>query len=183
MIADNKVPFNSKQLRANLNTAKTDSKLIFAGDSTAEKAYDAVVDEFVKHVDGKDTLGLFDARQFFDSVMSRKFPNAFKKDPTGQFLNPTDNARVTAILDVRRAANEYISDLLPVNNPYRKALKNESYMIDALGRIASKNSRIIGKNKLQIWTEKYPILKGLVQYGLPIGGGIGLGGAVIGSTD
>jgi hypothetical protein len=62
-VAENKVPFNTNQLKTKLMSAKEDSKLIFASDATAEKTYDAVVDEFLKHVAKKDTAGLLASRQ------------------------------------------------------------------------------------------------------------------------
>lgn len=188
MIADNKIPFNEAQLRTKLGIAKQDSKLMFAGDSAAEKTYDTVIDEFIKFVNKgkKDTLGLFDSRQSFDSYIQRKFPNVFKKDATGQFLDPKDSLRSNAILDIRRAANEYIAEQLPVNNPYRKALLQESYLFDGIGRIVSKNYGVIGKNKIQLLTEEYPILKGLVgKIALATGllGSVGIGASILNSSD
>ena len=183
MIANNKVPFNENQLRSRLATAKEDSKLLFAGDTSSEKAYDAIIDEYVKFVNkgNKDTLGLFDSRQSFDSYIRTKLPNAFKKDATGQFLDPRDNIRVNAFLDVRRAANEYVAELLPPNNPYIKALKDESYVLDAIGRVSSKNKAMFTETRLQSIIEEYPILKYFI--GGTIGGGIVAGGALVGSTD
>lgn len=188
MIADNKVPFNEAQLRTQLKAAKEESRLLFAGDNAAEKAYDAVTDEFVRFVNQgkKDTAGLFQARKAFDSYMKGKLPNAFKKDATGQFLDPRDAIRTNALLDVRRAANEYIASQLPANNPYRSTLKKESYILDAIGRIATKNAGVINKNKIQLYTQKHPILKWLVGAGALAtlgGGGIGVGGAIINSSN
>jgi len=45
----------------------------------------------------------------------------------------------------------------------------EHYMLEALSNIAEKSQNIVGKNKLQIITEKYPILKWLVVGGALIG--------------
>lgn len=178
MLADNKVPFNTAQLRSRLNQAKDANKLVFASDATAEKTYNAVVDEFMKHVQNKDTLGLFDARQTFDKVP------AIKKLLDSEALG--ENVRKQIVLDVRRAANEYVAEQLPANNPYRPALMQESHMIEALGNIASKNAADIGKNNIQILTEKYPIIKWLVggtAAGLLGGAGIGVGSTIINSTD
>lgn len=187
MIANSAVPINPSKLKARLNTVKKDNELLFAGDEAAAKAYDAVINEFVSFIGKgkKNTLDLFDGRQAFDSYITGKFPNAFKKDPTGQFVDPKDNIRYNAILDVRRAANEYISDLLPVNNPYRSALRRESYLFDAIKRVAEKNANQIGMNRIQLLNQKYPLLKWAVGsiVGLGVAGGVGTGAAFIGSTN
>jgi len=178
LIKDKKVPFNTNQLLARLNAAKADNKLIFASDATAENTYNAVVDEFVKHVQKKDTLGLFQARQSFDKIP------AIQKLLDSEGLG--ENVKKQIVLDVRRAANEYVASLLPANNPYRALLRQESHMLEAVGNIAEKTASVIGKNKLQILTQKYPVMKWLIggaATGLVGGAGIGVGNAIIGSTN
>lgn len=178
LIAQKKVPFNTNQLRTRLNAVKDESKLIFASDTNAENTYNAVVDEFMKHVKSKDTLGLFEARQTFDKIP------AIKKLLQSEGLG--ENVKKQIVLDVRRAANEYIASLLPANNPYRALLRQESAMIEAVGNIAEKNAKVIGQSRLAILTAKYPILKWLVggvATGVAGAAGIGVGGAIIGSTD
>lgn len=178
LIAQKKVPFNTNQLRTRLNAVKEESKLIFASDTNAENTYNAVVDEFMKNVKNKDTLGLFEARQTFDKIP------AIKKLLQSEGLG--ENVKKQIVLDVRRAANEYIASLLPANNPYRALLRQESAMIEAVGNIAEKNATTIGKNKLQILTQKYPILKwfiGGTAAGIAGGAGVGVGSTIIGSTD
>lgn len=177
-IAQNKIPFNTSQLRTQLNVAKAESRLIFASDKTAEKTYNAVVDEFMKHVEKKDTLGLFQARQSFD-----KLP-AIKKLLQTETLG--ENTRRAIVLDIRRAANTYVSNLLPKGNPYKNALLRETNMLEALSNIADKNYKMIGQNKLQILTAQYPILKWLVggiATGIAGAAGIGVGSSIISSTD
>lgn len=178
LITQKKVPFNTNQLRTRLNAVKEESKLIFASDTNAENTYNAVVDEFMKHLQKKDTLGLFEARQSFDKIP------AIKKLLQSEGLG--ENVKKQIVLDVRRAANEYIASLLPANNPYRALLRQESAMLEAVGNIAEKNATVIGKSKLAILTQKYPILKWLVggaATGIVGAAGVGVGGAIIGSTD
>lgn len=178
LITQKKIPFNTNQLMTRLNAVRDESKLIFASDATAERTYNAVVDEFMRNVGKKDTLGLFEARQTFD-----KLP-AIKKLLQSEGLG--ENVKKQIVLDIRRAANEYIASLLPANNPYRALLRQESAMIEAVGNIAKKNAKVIGQSKLAILTAKYPILKWLVggvATGVAGAAGIGVGGAIIGSTD
>lgn len=173
-VKDNKVPFNTKQLTKQLNNGKDELKLVFASDKQAEKTYDAVVKEFMKHVAKKDTAGLLDARQEFDKIP------AIKKLLDSQGLG--ENTKKEVVLTARRMANEYIAKLLPTGNQYRNQLLQESRMIEAIGNIAEKNTTMIGKNKLQQLVNEYPVLKWAVS-GAVGAAGIGVGSTIIGSTD
>jgi len=127
MVADRKIPFNKAQLRSRLNEGKEELRLIFASEKGAERIYNAVVDEFMRHVEKKDTLGLLDARQDFDKVPAIK--KLLQTEGFGE------NTRKQIVLEVRNAANHYVSEHLPKNNPYRAALRKESKMIEALENI------------------------------------------------
>lgn len=177
-VIQNKVPFNTKQLKSQLNAGKDELKLIFASDTTAEKTYNAVVDEFMKHVSSGDTAGLLEARKTVDKIP------AIKKLLSSQGLG--ENVKKEVVLTVREMANRYIADLLPAGNNFRASLLKESKMIRAIENIAEKNRDMIGKNNLQILAQRYPILKwviGGVATGIAGSAGIGVGSAIIGSTD
>ncbi len=177
-IVKNKTPFNAGQLKTRLVGGKDDLRLIFASDKTAENTYNAVVDEFMRNVSKKDTAGLFQARKTFDRIPAIK--KLLETDRLGE------NARKEIVLAVRRAANEYIASQLPKGNQYRDLLTKESHILEAIGNITQKNIGIIGKNKLQMLTIKYPILKWLIggtAAGAVGASGIGVGGAIIGSTN
>lgn len=178
MIAERKVPFNGVQLRSQLNKGKDQLKLVFASDKTAERTYDAVVDAFMDEVKNKDTLGLLKARQSFDQLPAIK--KLLETDKLGE------NARREISLAVRGQANNYVADLLPPNNPYRALLKKQTHMIEAMENIGINNKGAIGLNKLQILAKKYPWLYwaiGGAATGIFGGAGIGVGRAVVGSTD
>jgi len=170
-ITQNKTPFNMKQLKSKLIDGKSDLEFIFTSDSNAEKTYNAVSNALMKEVKSGDTLGLFKARQSFD-----KLP-AVQKELQRNTLG--ENTRKEIILQVRKMANEYIASTLPKDNPYRANMLQEHYMLEALSNIAEKSQNIVGKNKLQIITEKYPILKWLVRGTATAA----VGGALIGSSD
>lgn len=177
-IQDNKIPYNTAQLRSKLETGKEDLKLIFASDKSAERTYDAVTDAFMDTVGKKDTLGLFQARQDFDQIPA--IQKLLQNDKLGE------NARKEIVLAVRGAANDYIATQLPKNNPYKAAMLNQRYALEALGNIADKSASIVGKNNLQILTDKYPVLKwviGGVATGITGAAGIGVGSALIGSSE
>src|SRR3990167_7536975 len=177
-ILQNPKPFNANQLKTRLNSAKEELDLIFASDSAAENTYNKVVEAFMRSVEKKNTLGLFDARQSFDQLP------AIKKLLNTQGLG--ENTKKEIVLSVRRAANEYIADLLPQGNQYKNTMRMESYMLEALGNISEKGVAIIGKNKLQIFTAQYPILKWVVggaAAGAVGAAGIGGGSSIIGSSE
>lgn len=167
-IKANKVPFNRNQLRAQLNSGKADLELVFASDKTAERTYDAVVDAFMKEVGDGDTLGAFTARQDFDRLPAIK--KLLETDTLGE------NARREIVLSVRGAANNYISSLLPKNNPYRNLLLREHYMLEALENMADKAASRIGKNKLQLMIKEYPIIRWLGGGAVGAGTGVALFG-------
>lgn len=174
----NKVPFNTNQLKSQLNAGRDELQLIFASDATAERTYNAVVDEFLKHVKTKDTAGLLEARQVVDKIP------AIKKLLDSRAMG--ENVKREIVLTVRGQANRYIAQLLPKGNKYREALLQESRMIEALGNLAEKGTITIGKNKLQMAARKYPILKlliGSAVVGTTGAVGVGVGGSVIGSLD
>lgn len=177
-VKENKVPFNTNQLKRQLNNGKDELNLIFASDSNAEKTYDSVVREFMKHVENKDTEGLLEARQAFDQIP------AIKKLLNSQGLG--ENTRKEVVLTARDMVNRYIADLLPEGNQYRSDLLQESRMIEAIGNMVDKNISMIGKNKLQMLTSQYPILKWIIG-GLATAAvgaaGVGVGSAIIGSSD
>jgi hypothetical protein len=158
MIAQRNAPLDVNKLDSYFAKAKEDSKLIFASDPTAERTYDAVIDAFRRNIASPDTMGVFDGRQSFDQL------------PAIQKLLNTEgmgeNVRREVVLGVRNAANQYIADALPANNPYRKAMQAESRMIEALGNIGANNQKVIGSNKIQLLLKEYPILKWVIGAGI-----------------
>lgn len=157
-IEKNNVPLDEGKLQEKLAAAKENHNLLFAGDDKAHQVYDAVTNEFMKQLSSKDAKGLFQTRQGFDKYLQTKIPNLFKKDMTGQFLDPRDSVRQNAALDIRKAVNQYISESLPAGNPYKETLQQESDMLTALQRIADKNTGKISKNNLKLLINRHPIL-------------------------
>lgn len=170
----NKVPFNTNQLAKQLNDGKSELDLIFASDKNAERTYDAVSKKFIELVQNKDTAGLLDARQEFDKIPAVK--KLLESDKLGE------NARKEIVMSVRTQANKYVANLLPKGNQYRETLLKESRMLEAIGNLAEKNTGVIGQNKLQTLAKNYPILKWIAG-GIAGGASVGVGGAIIGSTD
>lgn len=177
-IATNKAPVNKNQIRAQIMQGKDKLRLVFASDATAERTYDAVADAFMAEIRGGDTLGVFGARQTFDKIPAIR--KLLQTSPLGE------SARKEIVHTVRGEANRFIADLLPKGNPYRKAMLEEHLMMETYRNMAAKFQNIVGKNKLQLLTAKYPILKWVVG-GLAAGAigaaGVGVGSTIIGSSE
>ncbi|MEK7112579.1 MAG: hypothetical protein AAB875_04585, partial [Patescibacteria group bacterium] len=184
------IDLDMSRLAAKLESAKDESQLLFASDASAERTYNLVAKEFLKHVKNQDTLGVFEARQTFDKLPKiKKLLSTIEKGPGGF----TENVRKEVILDIRRAVNEFVADDLPQGSAYRELLMRESYLIEGIWNAAENNYQQLGKNGLQILAEKYPYLYwiiagtvGAAVYGLGaqfLGKAVGLGKVIVGSTD
>ena len=172
-LKDNDTPFNEKTLRATLNRVKEDSRVIFGSDKTLQNNYDAVVDEMVKHANkGKKNLsGLLQARRDFDRVVKQKFPNVFKN-------LGGDNVRSNAILDVRRAVNDFIAETLPTGNKYKGQMEQMSSMFTAIKNISARTASTVDESLLkraQTALSQHPTLAQLGLLGATAGGGTVLG--------
>lgn len=165
MIRERKFPFNLNQLRSKLTAIKKDSEIIFTTDPTIEKTYDALIKTFLREVGKKDTFGLFQARQSFDKIPAVKKLLDSIKGAQGE------NLRRQAVLDIRRAVNEYIADLLPKNNPYQPLLRQESYMIEAISNLAEKSKGLGGTTEITRFLEQNPTLKYIIRQTIPFGAG------------
>lgn len=137
--------YNDNQLTSRLNSAKNDSRVIFGSEKSIENTYDAVIDEFmrIKAKYPNTVGGLRDARVEFDGVVKQKFPKVFD-NPAG-----TDVARYNAIVDVRRAVNDYSFDLLPENHPYKKQLETMTNLYAAQKNIAVKTAKTLDVGQMQ----------------------------------
>jgi hypothetical protein len=173
-IAEHKAPFNEAQLRSKLEATKADNAVVFASDPTLEKTYNALIDEFVSHVQSKDTAGLFAARQSFDKIP------VVQKLLDGLQGAQGENLRRSAVLDIRRAANEYIADLLPEGSPYKSFMQKESRMLEAVGNKAENlRGNTVDKNAIQAMIKKNPYIGPLLKYIIPTGVAAAAGTAYI----
>ena len=154
--------FNTNQLRSYLSKVKDENRLVFASDPQAEKVYDAVIDALVSEVKQGNTKALFEARKSFDKLPAvQKLLNS---SPLGE------NLRREAVLDVRRAANDYLQELLPEGDQFRVLLKEESLMFDAINNLATKYAKdALTKSKLRQAIDKVPFIRDILQGVLPAG--------------
>lgn len=173
-VKDNNVIFNRGELKNALNRGKDDLDLLFTSDTLAEKTYNKVVEKAMAQVDVNDIDSLLSGRKSFDQLPAVQ--KLLNNDRLGE------NSKREIVLAVRKAANQYIASRLPVGNTFRADLLKQHNMLEALGNIADKAFDELGKNKIQLLNEQYPLLKWIIGAGI-LGGGVGAGGAFIGSTD
>lgn len=171
-LKQNNAIFNNNQLTSKLSEAKEASRVVFGSEKSIENTYDAVVTEFVRIMEGKGNTvsGLWEGRKEFDSIMKSKFPKVFNNPAT------TDAPRYNAINDVRRAANNYIEELLPEGNAYKEQMKKMNNMYTARTNIAESAVDILDKSKTKIILEflrANPIVSGftggILTYGAMTG--------------
>jgi len=80
--------------------------------------------------------GLLQARKDFDKLIKQKFPKIF--DKIGG-----DNVRSNAVMDVRRAVNDFIEVKLPEGNPFKSQLKQQSDMYIAAKNISENTAKLV----------------------------------------
>lgn len=137
-LKNNNTIFNNNQIKSALNSVKEESKIVFGSDKTLQNSYNAVIDEMMKQL-GKtknDLGGLLKARQNFDKVIQQKFPKLFDN-------LAGDSVKANAVLDVRRAVNDFIATKLPEGNIYKNLLKEESLMYQGIKNISNKTASLV----------------------------------------
>lgn len=165
--------FNRNQLRTFLGKVKDENKLVFASDPQAEKIYDAAIDALVTEVKQGNASSLFEARKAFDKLPAVR--KLLESAPAGE------NLRRAAVLDVRRAANDFLEEIVPEGSEFRALLKEESLLFDAVENLAVKYGKTeLTKSKIRQMLDKVPIVKGILANVL--GGGVA-GGIVRGGIE
>lgn len=129
---------------------------------------------------GGTVNGLFDARKEFDRLVDESFPNLF--DSTGKPTNMN-----IAVRKVRDEMNNFITKNLPDGFGYGESMAKQSSMYDVIDNIKPKaveefkygtNRAIREINK---FTGDNPRTTKVLKAAGTLGGGIGIGGAVLGN--
>jgi len=135
------IAYKADELSDFLAKAKNDSSILFKADEALEREYDVIIkemlDQAVKSGDNLDNL--WDARKAFDQVVEQKLSSRV-------FTDPGNNVKRNAILDVRRATNEFIANKLPEGNSFRDDLRKLSDQYTAIDNIASEAASLVNSN-------------------------------------
>lgn len=170
-------PINVDDLKNALGMAKNNREniILMAGDATLERAYDTVVDDFVKVLSGKqNTLSsVLETRKEYDRLLKNIDKHAF--DNTG-------SVKKQAAKDIRTAANDFVAEHLPDGNEFKALLKRQSNMYRAADNIALNAVPAINKgqfSKLLDAIKTHPFISTEVAAGA-LGGAahFGLGGVI-----
>lgn len=166
VLAKNPQPFNVATYSKRLKDIEMPD--FIKTDEALQRTYEAVRNRFIevakRHPKTKE--GLWDARKEIDSVIEQQFGAAG--------FNPDKySALQKAILDMRRATNEFIAEDIP-DDVFKKEMRNMSNMYSARHNIALENYAIQNKDGFVKWTtnnpKKWAALK-LAGWGTAIAGG------------
>lgn len=174
-LRSNPAPFNIRTLNARLK--KIEPPEFIKADPVLQRTYDLVREKILKVVDKnkKTTEALWDSRKEFDAIAERQLGNL---DP----LSGQGNAIKQAVLDMRRAVNDFIADSVPNGDANFKAqLKRLSNMYEGRTNIAEQNYKLLDKNFIERWRKQNPQKARLLQQGLGLAGATAVGSAVFGN--
>jgi hypothetical protein len=132
--------FDEDALLNRLLDAKNQSKVVFAGDTGLQNAYDNVVNLFIEQVKGKDLPDLWDARIQFDNEVASRFGSKMLAAEAG------DRARNNAIKDVRGVANQLIDESAGADIGFKKRLSDVSNLFTAKENISAQIANLADTN-------------------------------------
>lgn len=162
--------FDRNLVKNALEEVKDNSKVIFAGEKTLERAYDSIAGEFSRiFARQPNTLaGLMQARRDFDTFIKQKFPNIFNK-------LGGDNVRSNAVMDIRGAVNDFVAKNAPeglIGVNVKNELSLTSDLFKARTNIRNNVISSLDTNRLQRVIKK---LTGGFTGTLLLGGGLTVG--------
>lgn len=134
-LKENDAVFSRKELASYLNKVEKPASL--SSDSVLNKTYDTVKDKIVNMMsDKKAKLSeLLKARKEFDKIIEKdigsKLYEEWRSTPIG-----------SAIKDLRRKMNDFISEKLPKGNTFKESLKKQNLLYDAIDNIAEKAPKV-----------------------------------------
>ena len=176
-LRSNPSAFNTNQFRSFLKKNVEMPKL-FKADPAMERSYNLVLDTATDVIgDSTKTMeGAWDARQVFDDIIDKQFGDAIY-NPQSNLSSPVKQA----VLDVRRAWNEFIVANTPKtngHNVFSTNMRKLTNMYSARHNIAEQNWRLVNGTAFARWKAQNPGLWTAIKLGLPttgiIGGGLKL---------
>lgn len=174
-LRSNPSAFNKKTLNSYIQ-GNIEIPNFIKADATLQKTYDLTRQSMLDVVDKypKTMEGLWKARKEFDAIVERQLGNL---DP----LSEKASAARQAVLDTRRAVNDFIADSTPNGDEMFKAkLKDLSLKYEARGNIAEQSYKLLNKNAIERFIKNNPKKAKAIKYALE---GLGIYGGVRFITD
>ncbi len=158
--------YSFKQLESALKNTEVPFSLV--GDS--QKAYENLIPKAmdIARRNGGKISNLFNARKELDQFIENAVPNLYSSD--------RQTSLRVAIRNLRGTFNDFIEKRVP-SVGYKKSLKEQSRMFDAIENLAPKAVKEIGTTRMERFGAAHPVVSGLIkkaatgaEYGLGIGG-------------
>lgn len=165
-------PIPRRELKSAIVSAER--PVLIASDNTMNNAYDRVIKKAADIIDDVDgtVKGFFKGRKIFDDFVEQQFPNLYSSDA----MTPMR----TAIKNIRRSWNEYVSSQLPDNVGFQESLRKQNLMYDAVDNLSEKVA--LGAKEIQgeigtKWWQRFGKKHPLIKKGAQIAGGATVAGA------
>lgn len=163
----NPMAFNLKTLNAHIRDNVPIPNYIKA-DPILQKTYDLTRESMIEEAaqNPKTLEGLWDSRISFDHTAERQIGS----------LNPTDTKVAVikqAVLDTRKAVNDYIAQNLPNGNAdFTAKMQQMNHMYEARSNIAEANYKLLNSNAVSRWIKQNPAKAKALKIGAGL---VGLG--------
>lgn len=145
------------QLRANAMTQIGENPTMVGNAEESAKRIFTKFQSLLPQTSDVTALDVLNARQKLDAwVQSLKGSNIF--DPA------TENAMSIALRSIRQGANNLIAEKAP-GVAVKDALAKQSSLYDALENIAAKGTKEIGRGRVERFSQRHPLVSGLVRTG------------------
>lgn len=171
--------FNKGQIKSYIQNSieDADHQLLFAGEEAAKKAYDDVIETLLDVVQEGKLSGLFSGRQELDNIAQKYLEKYSKSYQLG--INSINDIKTQAVIDVRRAANDYVIETIAKTNPQaskalQSSLGRQTLMFEALKRMEKNGNKVLKEggliDGLFSFSQRYPKIS-LAVGGLALVGG------------
>lgn len=160
-LQNNPRAFNTATINKQLKEIEV--PLMFKADKTLENTYNLVRERALQEIANhpKTMEGLYDARIAFDNAIKRELGEI-------AFTDPRSSVARRAVLDTRRAMNEFITEQIG-DTEIKDTLRKQHLMYEASQNVAEANNKIFETNRFQRWAERNPEAARAMKWGTGIG--------------
>lgn len=165
--------YNNNQLNSYIRE-KVDMPNFIKADPVLQRTYELARESMMEEAKkSPHTMeGLWDARIKFDNVAERQLGSLAP-------MSEKASAIKQAVLDTRRAVNDYIAENTPNGDiNFKGQLRDLSHKYEARTNIAEQNYKLLDKNAIERWAKQNPQKASMVKAGLGVAG-LGVAGGIV----